>query len=350
MKQSLRSLVKNSLSVNLIVYDFFLSNCYRTYNKKLLYMIQQLNRIDSILNYNEFRDAMISTKFPSISGTYTIKRSYSENTLYGYASSMMQYAGLSNEELFYFPLLLHGVPYNDDFDTSRFGFHNSFIFQGKADTEKVLKRYPSKIIYIVGPYIYYSDDYYDDAKIRDIKNSWGRTALLFLNHSVEGLSAKLQIDKKIKFIKDNIKSQYDTYLVCVYCMDAEQIQSENINSEQIKLVSAGYKLDPMFSSRLKTILSLSDDVFFDGFSSSIGYAYLLKKGVYSIGPSNNNGNKNRINTFNSLFCTNSINTDEERRIFVENYWGISEIKTKEEIKNIYYENKNRIKNRIGFFC
>lgn len=349
MGTALRTLIKNSLSINILLYDKLLRTYYKAYNNEIIKIVNELSLIDSIMEFDQFRNAILNVKFPTTSGTYTIKRAYSENTLYGYALDMMKYAGLMTEEIEYFPLVFHGIPYSDNFSIGKFGFHNSFIFQGKYDEARVLKKYPSKKLYEVGPYIFYSKNYYDEKKIKKIKESLGKTALIFLSHSAEGSFAKLQIEQQIQNVKLYSKKTYKTFMVCVYCMDVEQVMPSELTNNDVKYVCAGYKLDPLFSSRLKTILSLADDVFFDSFSSSIGYAFLMNKGVYSIKEFSDEKCVGREDTFHTLFKVSNNISDDERRAFIEKYWGLSLIKTKEEIQSIYYENKDRIRKRKGFF-
>ena len=248
------------------------------------------------------------------------------------------------------PIVFHGIPYDDDFEIRKFGFHNSFIFQGVYDTVRVLGKYPHKTIHSVGPYLYYCKPYYEEPKLKQVKNQIGKAALVFLSHSSEGEKAHIQVDRTIERVLSKTKAHFDTFLVCVYCQDVHQLRAEDVDTPGIKYVSAGFKLDPLFCSRLKTIISLADVVFFDGFSSSIGYAHLLGKQIVSLMPENSGVEGNaRQSEFHRLFCVGNDEPDELRSLYIEKYWGTSQIKSQTEIRKIFQDNKDRIIQRKGFF-
>lgn len=355
MSFNIRYAIKNGMSSNILIYDRVMRMCYKKYNRDIEKYVSKLSKIDSIKDFFIFREEMLATSFPKNSGTFTIKRAYSENTLYGYANSIMKYAGIDISEILYLPLLLHGVPYDDNFNTDKFAFYNSFIFQGTHDALRVKGSFPNKKIYTIGPYIHYTTSYYKKEEIDVLRDRLGKTALIFLKHSTEQIEALMQVNKKIEYIQSRTKKTYDTYIVCVYCQDVNQVCEKDMAEKNIMFVSAGYKLDPLFSSRLKSILELSDDVYFDGFTSSIGYAYIMKKNIYSLEENENESmgssrlSENRCEMFSRLFCIGSQMEDNEKDEYIDKYWGISQIKTKEEIWNIFIENKERIRKRKGFF-
>ncbi len=361
MAFNIRYAIKNGMSSNILIYDRVMKMYYKKYNRDIEACVSKLSKIDSIKDFPIFREEMLATSFPENSGTFTIKRAYSENTLYGYADSIMKYAGIDPNEILYLPLLLHGVPYVDDFDIDKFAFYNSFIFQGNHDALRVKENYPNKKIYTVGPYIYYTMSNYNKEDFDSFKKQLGKTALIFLNHTAEQIlnhskkqiKASMQVNKKIDYILSRTNKTYDTYIVCVYCQDVNQVSEKDMNEKNIMYVSAGYKLDNQFCSRIKTILELSDDIYFDGFSSSIGYAYIMKKNVYSLEENKNVGDsripENRYKKFSRLFGIGNQMSDNERSEYIDKYWGLSQIKTKKEIWNIFAENKERIRKRKGFF-
>ena len=95
MGLEIRTHIKNCMSSNLFLYDRLIAHHYRFFNDRLESIVRDLGIIDSISDYGEFRETMMSFEFPKTLGTYTIKRAYSENTLYGYAESVLTYAGIN---------------------------------------------------------------------------------------------------------------------------------------------------------------------------------------------------------------------------------------------------------------
>lgn len=94
----------------------------------------------------------------------------------------------------------------------------------------------------------------------------------------DDISDQHRFEKQIAYIEAHPEGmKIDTVLACVYCMDAPYIEEAETNS--IKYVSAGFKLDYKFISRLKTILQLADVVYYSSFSSSMGYAYYMGKNI-----------------------------------------------------------------------
>ena len=100
---------KNFFGNNLFIKDLSRKLFFYNYNKKINQFVKGISQIDSIQDYELFRQYL--TKIPAqvLGSTYTVKRAFAENTLYGYADSVMNYGGLENENMLYMPLLEHGI-------------------------------------------------------------------------------------------------------------------------------------------------------------------------------------------------------------------------------------------------
>ena len=344
--------MKNFVRKNLFFYDFLLRIKFHHHNKLMHKFTNDISSIDPIMHYEDFVEAMKKIPNNSTNDIYSYKRVYGESLLYGHANALINYSGYSYKKRKYIPVIEHGILYSD-FNPDRYKLKNSYIFQGKSnwlDWNRTQRSTP----YYIGPYIHYCDYCYSKEIILDIKKKNGKTLLLFLPHSIETKQFSIDVENIINGMRDRL-GNIDTILACVYCMDCKNMPK--INDEKIHFVSAGFKLDPLFICRLKTIIELSDIVYYTSFSSSIGYAYYLGKEIVcnpnvrdyeqvkdQIGASA----YSKLVEFHNLFGFDSNSSEIEKRAFINRYWGLDEIKTKDEVFNILRENEKRIKKRFGF--
>lgn len=117
-------------------------------------------------------------------------------------------------------------------------------------------------------------------------------------------------------------------------------------------------------SRLKSIISLADTVLYPSFTTSIGFSYYMKKRVIfknnfasisikskcseDVQEKMNSEYKTMSEIFAEIFSEDSVPFSSEQYSLIDKYWGLSEIKTKEEIRGILDENKKYIRSRLGF--
>ena len=347
--ENLKQIVEKNWYIN----DILRRIVFRKFNRELSAFENEISKIDSIKDIDAFSKEMKKIPKTILGSGYTHKRSYSENTIYGYASELMQYAGLENENMLYMPLLEHGVTYRTQLSQERYNFSSPYIFQGAFHKEEWVKHSKQKC-YSIGPYIHYARDIYEQSKINSIKKKNGKTLLFFPAHSIE-IGLDFEYRQKESYA-DSIWSDYikdfDTAMACVYCLDFLNGVEEAIHNGPIKVVSAGFKTDPLFVRRLKTIINMADTVLYSCISSSIGYAFYLGKTVVASVPENMMKGEDVISEANRelmrLFSLDNKASDEERQIWVNDYWGLDQIKTKQEIADIYYENKKRLTSHFGF--
>lgn len=346
--------IKKLLHKNLYLYDLTLRLSFKKYNREMIDFTKRISKIDPIMNYEYFRVVMKEIPKFELKDVYTLKRSFSENLLYGHAFNLLKYAGLSEKNMFYVPVLEHGIPYSSIFDAEKYKLNNTYIFQGK-NNKKSWDCKKRTSAYYIGPYIHYCSGIYDNQTILDFKKKNGLTALIFLPHSIETNSFKVNVQKIIDDFKKIKGLEIKTVLACVYCMDATNIQI--IDDDSIKFVSAGFKLDNNFIRRLKLILELADIVYYSSFSSSIGYAYYLNKKIIcnpteddleELKKMADNSAVEKMLKLQELFGIHSVGNDQLKYDFINKYWGLEEIKTPEEIRMIIKKNRSRIIRHFGF--
>lgn len=351
---------KNFFGNNLFIKDLSRKLFFYNYNKKINQFVKGISQIDSIQDYELFRQYL--TKIPAqvLGSTYTVKRAFAENTLYGYADSVMNYGGLENENMLYMPLLEHGIDLSDSGRIQRYVKNVSYIFQGDNKTQK-WKEKMKRNAYSIGPFIYYAQDYYRDDIIESIHKKFGKTLLVFPPHSDEYGDDDFVLDAFTKTLF-RIGKSYDTILVSVFWVNANDDYINYLKSNGLKLVSSGFKLDPLFVSRMKSLIKMSDTVVFPSLTTSVGYAYYLGKKVICLASDRTDAHTNLmskiydikkennryIDKFCSIFTEDAEDRTDEMDRLIDHYWGISRIKTKEQIRNIYFENKREILRKAGF--
>ena len=347
--------IRKILSTNIYAYDSLLRTVNSKFNSDILEFTQRISKIDSILDFPAFCEEMKNLPPLTMGTSYTVKCANGENSLYGYATQLLNYAGLTKKEELYIPIVDHGVPYGDDYDKARYPKKNSYIFQGRYVQPRWSQNRKDKAYY-VGPYVHYCDPIYSEETMKKLKKKYGSSVLIFLPHSWETNRIFFNIDTIVKRYEQLSQDTVDTIFVCVYCQDADIVQPLVNNNENIRFVSAGFKTDDAFVKRLKTILMLVDSVFYTSMSTSIGYAhYLNKKIICDISDEELASTKQKIGEegFNKLLkfknaFENCHSNEQQKKEFVDYYWGLSEVKTPEQVKNIILENKKRIQSHMGF--
>lgn len=347
-------LVKKIINSNAFIAEGLYHIFANKYNNMLSRFVEEISPIDSIENIDLFFEKMKGLPKPWHNTFTNFKNSFSENTLYGYAREVMKYAGIDKKDIFYMPLLEHGISYNGVLELSRYNIHKPYFFQGRS-CENQWKRISKKNAYYIGPFIHYASSYYNKIELQSIKKKIGRAALVFLPHSVEFDTFTIHIDDIInKYINHNNLS-VDSVLVCVYYNDLSKELIQSIAArDNFKLVCAGFKLDPLFVCRLKSILEMSDICFFNSFSTSIGYAFYLNKQIL---PDINEDEKKRfqsvygdqglvqLEAFEKCFLSSNEKAKYE---FIDKFWGISEIKSSSQIRSFFDKSKKQMILNMGF--
>ena len=236
-------------------------------------------------------------------------------------------------------LIFHNQVFNDIKDTSRmacatFGYFRKNIIQQNIKIP----------VFCVGPYIHYAQPIYSTEKTEKLKKKYGKTLTVFPIHSTN--KSVLSIDEKsyVNLLRQRAKS-YDTVLINVFWWDINNPLIDKLASEGYKIVSAGFRDDVMFLSRLKTIIQLSDLVIGDSVGTHIGYCvdcgvpFCLENIGSRISSNLNKENKDKEfanfhqSQISNTFLGSSKITKEQLEI-VDLYWGTSCIKTEEELLKI----------------
>ncbi|HIS69816.1 MAG TPA: hypothetical protein IAA58_10695 [Candidatus Gallacutalibacter stercoravium] len=340
---------------NYFINDFARKTIMSYYNQNVLKLITEFSKIDSIMDYKMFcglinKTGVLSKHRKTI---LSLKRVYGESLLYGHLSSIEHFAEIKKRDLKYFPIMEHGVTFWEIVNAS--GFPR--VCQGDYLRENWKRKYPGVPLFCVGPYIHYADYYYSLEKRTALKKELGKTLLIVPAHTHEMASQDYDMQGFVDSIM-RAKSSYQTVMVLAYWADLKYPLYDCFINAGAKVVSAGFRGDPYFISRLKTILSLADIVVGNDIGTFIGYAHYLKKPVrllpntieYTFRDLTLSQVNREVYQENSkqLYHAFSDSGDPNmQNALCEKFWGIGHEKTKEELNQILNINKHILKYARG---
>ena len=314
--------------------------------KKYLKLVE-LSKIDSIKEFDTFQNAIESAKNQN---AVTLPRhmKYGGESIrhYGYYQAIMNYAGMDAEQFVYIPALEHGIRFREPswaVDTDKLISSISYACEGPGRCSEIHSVDPWKPIFILGPYIHYTGGYYNETETKHIKDSWGKTLLVFPSHTWERKEFKSESDTIYNIVYNKYATDYDTILVCVYWNDVDSKLIDHFKKSGAKIVSAGFRGDYNFVRRLKTIIELSNDVVVDDLQTNIGFCKYMGRKVFLECTSPRFYNdpcfvENFQNFHEAFYTSNKEFT--EKQFFLQNklyrfFWGGDEfIKTSEEMADI----------------
>lgn len=307
--------------------------------------------------------------YKKISKKYKIynKEWYFPNNFYGIANNLYTY---SRYNFAVKACIEAGMDFGNN--ASKFEIYNPILptmITFSDYRKEYLEQVSDKIVFKIGPYIHYANDFYDNKKLAEEKMKNGKTLLVFPSHSIENIYSQYDINKFIEKIK-NISKLYNfnTVLVCLYWADIQKGIDEIYKKHGFNIVTAGYRENPMFLSRLKTIIKLSDYTISNDIGTHVGYCIYLKKPHYIIRQNieyDAKTNKHYLLEFKDRDLSSYEKDVEEIRKSFENpvfnisknqqeicnkYWGFDEIKSPEQIRYIlefceYLFNQIHVKNK-----
>lgn len=214
---------------------------------------------------------------------------------------------------------------------------------------EVLSRVTEKPITRIGPYIHYAESFLSPTSFEKEKARMGKTLLFLPSHSTHYHNVSFDYQKDVNFLLE-LGKDFDTILVCLYWKDILAGTAEFYKHSKIKVVTAGHIFDPLFLSRLKSIIQLSNSTVSNNLGTHIGYCIFLGKPHFLYLSENNittSGNVSRhwenlsdAERGNSAdlvlesFSSFQDFIDSNQKKVVEYIWGTNHIKTKEEMFDI----------------
>lgn len=339
-------ILKSFLKKNTYLNDWFFRNYRAEIEERLREIIVVLSEQDSLLDVNPllaYKDSIERKSVPFWS--YDINTTNSR--MYGIHSSV--FTGINDRNVF-FPSVEHGLIFHnrnwtDTQDTVRascitFGDFRKAILQRCYDTP----------IFCVGPYIHYARDYYQPEVMVEKKTALGKNLLVFPTHGTD--DANVTYHEKV-FIEKilSMKKDFDSITACIYWWNLDTPLVQALKKEGCHIVSAGFREDPRFLSRLKAIIDLSDFVMGDSVGTHIGYcinrqkpfcyfdASTTKKDLTNFDDEDQAFMQKHIAHISSVFLDASVIGKEQLEVY-RYYWGGDHLRTCEEIYEMYRINKD----------
>ncbi len=196
------------------------------------------------------------------------------NDWYGHATILKKFLGLPQTYQFKF-IIEHGTFLaNQVADIELESNLPSFVTYSPYRA-KVLKKH-KQYTYAIGPFIHYAPHYLTQEQLKKEKKRLGKTVLFFPSHSLIGLTNEYDLEWSYKKIKA-VSKGFDTIRVCIYWKDVLLGKHKYYQSKGLECVSAGHILDPLFLSRVKSIIATADLTTSNDASSALSYCIYMNK-------------------------------------------------------------------------
>jgi hypothetical protein len=279
------------------------------------------------------------------------------NTWYQQGLAIKTYAGFDKK--YKLPVSIeHGIHFLDQYPPYEIDNDLPGLFVLSEHRKKIYSKYTNKEIVAIGPYIHYVNSLLTEKQYYREKKRLGKVLLFMPMHS--DVYSKVVHDSHSHLDKlVNMSKDFDTIRVCLHWFDVENNLFSYYQKHGWECVCAGHETNNLFMSRLKSIIECSDLVVCESITTGIGYAIQLKKPVMILNPRldfdiSELGLKNinleiiTDNIYNTitdiaakLFLNYSDKITEEQLNFIDKYWGLSELKSKEDMRKLilYFENK-----------
>ncbi len=349
-----KKLILNSFQKNTYAADFL----YKFYKYNLERDIENLS--STMSKHDTLNDicSLISLKNNIITNDrkfFSYNLNNTASRLYGIHSSIFKSIDDKN---IYFPSTEHGLIFHNNYwsdtkDTLRASCLTFGNFR-----KSILSRHYNTPIFCVGPYIHYAKDYYDQNTFKQTKKKLGKNLLVFPTHSTDDSNLEYDKNNFIKTILD-YKNNFDSVTICSFWWNIDDPLLTYLSKLGCNIVSAGYREDRLFLSRLKTLIKLSDFTIGDSIGTHVGYCLYLNKPfsyfqnetIHNINNLGDDENKKFINKHINILKNTFLNSNEitsEQMQIANHYWGFDHVKNSEQIFDIYIINKLITQNCYGF--
>ncbi len=279
---------------------------------------------------------------------WTLYSESMESTFYGNFQTLMSYCDLN---------FIKTPPQN-------FAIQHGYVFElsnwEKNKLEKInlvwsreIKRMYSEhtqnsCIYPIGAPFFYAESILNENEIASEKNRLGKNLLAFPMHSSHFVDTNYDPSHFIGVLKEQKKS-FDTVRVCLYWKDVIRGCDRIFQENGFECVCCGHIFDVNFLRRQKALFEIADATISNGVGSHIGYSLFMNKPHWLVPDSfeyvdlkGTDGEelysiiskKNYLDVYNAFIDnSNYIITNEQLNV-VDKFWGISNKKSPEELKNL----------------
>lgn len=210
-------------------------------------------------------------------------------------------------------------------------------------------------IFAIGAPFFYAKSILSEEDVKKEKMRLGRNLLAFPTHSVYYADVKYDATGFINLLKEEQK-KFDTVRVCIYWRDYQRGLAKVYEEAGFECVCCGHQCEPFFLERQKALFEIADATISNAVGSYVGYSIYLNKPHWMVPDKfelkdidGSDTGKKEVEIWDSspnyqrlreAFMNNpDYMITQEQRDIVDEYWGISCIKSpsemKELIKNTY---------------
>ena len=228
--------------------------------REISYQTSRRN-IPSIFNYWEFLNRRL----------YNHTDYMCSNEFYGLEYILARYSGYKKKIRCATEHSVALGDYRNEFET----VENSspVLLTTSKSRAKFLEDVTDKIIIPVSVWTAYAKNNYSEFELDAIKESLGKTLVIFPQHSVYHCKYISDTEGFIRYVnKIKKRFDYDSVLACVYYWDIEHGLHTRYEQAGFTVVTAGRQENFDFLDNLVTILSFADAVISQGYSSAVLYA------------------------------------------------------------------------------
>lgn len=272
-----------------------------------------------------------------------------EPLYYGAIQALLDYAGLS---LFSMPPVKLGIQHGYVFEIcnwekSKLDIRN--LVWSKRLVEMYREYTANPDIYAIGAPFFYATSLLNEEQLQSEKKRLGRNLLAFPMHSETHVDTNYNPQKFLDILAEERK-HFDTVRVCMYWKDVLRGIHKVFEDAGYECVCNGHLFDPNFLRRQKSLFELADATISNGVGSHIGYSLYMGKPHWLIDDEYEYVNSSKIGDAEELTdVANKENFLRVKRAFLNNadykittsqrdiideFWGISAMKTPEELKKL----------------
>lgn len=216
----------------------------------------------------------------------------------------------------------------------------------------VLRQRTNKALFSIGPIMHYAPHLLNENSIDLEKKRLGKNLLVFPPHSTHWVNANYDIHDYCKLLEEFGKD-FNQIRICLYWKDILRGLAEEYSLHGFECVTAGHIYDPLFLSRLKTIIELSSFTTSCANGTHIMYCILMgkphflmkvdvvrtaeKKEIIERDTPNPNSKDNKKmvaeiwKAFSEIY--NYVTPEQEE--IAKRYWGMGENKSADEIRILF---------------
>lgn len=334
--------IRNIIVNHIKIYDIVTKLHHCIDNRRYYDLLNQVEKMDSILEYEKFKDTIQEKIF--CKNPIALYRYSRQSYYYGYYDSFIEYAGV-NKAQYNIPMFSHMEHGMADCSNNKTPFStDSVCYCSHSDyrRQEIHKIAPARMYFSIGPYIHYAKKYYSEEKEQKIKNKLGRTLLVFPFHQCEGeINGVGQENVLLNTVYSKYHHMYDTIMVCAYWYDVNSSIFDEYKKRGAKIVSAGFRGDPNFIRRLKSIISLSDAAVMDEMGTNLGFCIYMNKPVYmekrECRMHDRVYKENMKKFIEAFYSENQLFDENQKKLqnqLYEYFWGGSCTKTRDEARAI----------------